>query len=62
MSKKKDDKVSYKVIQAFKDKNTLDVYAIGDFYEADAKRLKELQSKGFIEKEEEEEEKKDEKS
>lgn len=44
-----EEKVSaFKVIQSFKDKNTLEVYAIGDTYEADSKRLKELQSKGFI--------------
>lgn len=39
----------FKVIQTFNDKFTHERYEIGDFYEADAKRLKELQSKGFIE-------------
>lgn len=45
MAKKKE----YKVVKAFKDKNTSDIYASGDSYEADAKRLKELQKKGYIE-------------
>ncbi|MBU8733439.1 hypothetical protein KM915_25845 [Cytobacillus oceanisediminis] len=50
MSKKKENTSKvYKVIMAFKDKNTREVYAAGDDYEADAKRLKELQSKGYIE-------------
>ena len=38
----------YKVIQAFRDKNTFEVYAIGDVYEAESKRIKELQSLGFL--------------
>lgn len=37
------------MVKAFKDKNTSDLYAAGDPYEADAKRLKELQNKGYIE-------------
>ncbi len=45
MAKKKE----FKVVKAFKDKNTSDVYAAGDPYEADAKRLKELQKRGYIE-------------
>ncbi|MFJ5625443.1 hypothetical protein ACIQD3_22700 [Peribacillus loiseleuriae] len=37
----------FKVIQTFKDKNTFEVFTIGDAYEADAKRAREL--KGYIE-------------
>lgn len=37
---------SFKVISPFKDKNTQEVYNIGDTFEADAKRAKELE--GFI--------------
>jgi hypothetical protein len=40
------NKVDYKVISPFRDKNTLEVYNIGDIYAADEKRASEL--KGYI--------------
>lgn len=36
----------YRVIQVFRDKNTLEYYGVGDTYEADAKRANELE--GYI--------------
>ena len=50
MSKKETKKVeskNYKVISPFKDKNTQEVYNIGDTYETDDKRAVELN--GYIE-------------
>ena len=41
-------KKEYKVIQPFRDKDTLEVYIVGDVYEAESKRIKELQSLGFL--------------
>lgn len=39
------------VIQRFRDKNTQEIFNIGDIYEGEAKRIKELQSMGYLSEE-----------
>jgi hypothetical protein len=42
-------KKAYEVIQTFRDKENLEIYSVGDLYDAgDAKRVKDLQLKGFL--------------
>lgn len=40
--------MSYKVIKAFRDKDTKEHYVINSVYDADEKRIEFLQEKGFI--------------